>query len=105
MHNKLNETHQDALLAKVSCMPGCMNKHVAIRLREVVIPIDVAFVIQACPVLSSRLDQMASKGDFQPESSSESMKWKALSPVTELGKRRLASPKLSSPLPIGPGHA
>lgn len=45
MHNKLNETHQDALVAQVSCMPGCMNKHVAIRLREVVVPIDVAFVI------------------------------------------------------------
>lgn len=45
MHNKLNETHQDALVAQVSCMPGCMNKHVAIRLREVVVLIDMAFVI------------------------------------------------------------
>lgn len=88
-----------------ACVPGCMNKHVAIRLREVVIPVDVAFVIQAFPASSSRLDHVASKGAFQPEWSSESMKWKALSPVTELGERRLASPKPSSPLSIGPGHA
>lgn len=103
--NELNETHQDALMAKVSCMSGCMNKHVAIKLREMVIPVDVAFVIQTCPASSSRLDQMASKGAFRPESSRESMKWKALSPVTELDERWLASPKLSFPLPIGPGHA
>lgn len=71
MHTKLNETHQDAPVAKASCMSGCMNKNVAIRLREVVIFVDVAFVIQACPASSSRLDQVAHEGAFQPESSSE----------------------------------
>lgn len=92
-------------MGKASCMLGCMNKHVAVRFREVVIAVDAVFVSQAHPALCSRLDQMASKGAFQPESSSESMKWKALSPITEMGERRLASPKVSSALPIGPGHA
>lgn len=63
-NSKLNEMHWDFPVAQASCVPGCMNKCVAIRSREVAVPIDVAFVIQACPVSSSRLDQIASKGAF-----------------------------------------
>jgi len=106
VRSKLNETHQDAPVARVSCVPGCMNKHVAGRLRKMVIPVDVAFVIQACPASSSRLDQMAFKGAFQPESSSGSMKQKALSPITELREKAgltqalLASPHRSRPCMI-----